>query len=278
MTWSGIDDLDVVRRLDVAGRDRAFAFLAQHQRDFVTVVQAEDDALQVQHDVNDVFLDAVDGRVLVQHAGDRHFGRRIAHHRRQQHATQRVAERVAVAALERLERDLGAVAAERLDVDGFGFEKICLHEVCSFQYPRLVTPIRLMDQRPRRGRDRTRENGEQRTALDSAAMLAENARRPPFAAWTVRRRHGRKLNQREYNSTISASLMSAPNSSRSGDFLNTPSSLARVDLHPVRHALRFGQLDGIGDAQLLLRLVAHRDDVTGLHQVRRDVDDIHRSR
>jgi hypothetical protein len=35
----GVDDLDVVRRLDVSGRDRAFAFLAQHQRDFVAVVQ-----------------------------------------------------------------------------------------------------------------------------------------------------------------------------------------------------------------------------------------------
>jgi hypothetical protein len=35
----GVDDLDVVRRLDVGGRDRAFAFLAQHQRDFVAVVQ-----------------------------------------------------------------------------------------------------------------------------------------------------------------------------------------------------------------------------------------------
>jgi hypothetical protein len=123
----GVDDLDVVRRLDVAGRDRAFAFLAQHERDFVAVVQAEHHALQVQHDVNHVFLHAVDRRVLVQHAGDRHLGRRVADHRRQQHAAQRVAERVAVAALERLERDLGAVAAERLDVDGFGFQQIGLH-------------------------------------------------------------------------------------------------------------------------------------------------------
>ena len=113
----------------------AFAFLAQDQRDFVAVVQAEHHALQVQHDVDDVFLHAVDRRVLVQHAGDRHFGRRVADHRRQQHAAQRVAERVAVAALERLERDLGAVAAERLDVDGFGFQQIGLHEVLFLSIP-----------------------------------------------------------------------------------------------------------------------------------------------
>jgi hypothetical protein len=58
----------------------------------------------------------------VQHAGDGHLGRRIAHHRRQQHAAQRVAEGVAVAALERLERGFGTMAAERLDLDGLGLE------------------------------------------------------------------------------------------------------------------------------------------------------------
>jgi hypothetical protein len=68
----------------------------------------------------------------VQHAGDLHLGRRVADHRRQQHAAQRVAERVAVAALERLHRDLGAVAAERLDVDGLGLQQIGLHERSSF--------------------------------------------------------------------------------------------------------------------------------------------------
>jgi hypothetical protein len=45
---------------DIAGRDRAFAFLAQRDRDFVAVVQLENDALQVQQQVDDVFLHAVD--------------------------------------------------------------------------------------------------------------------------------------------------------------------------------------------------------------------------
>ena len=40
---------------------------------------------------------------------------------------QGVAERVAVAALERLEGHFRLVAAERLDVDGFGFQQIRLH-------------------------------------------------------------------------------------------------------------------------------------------------------
>ena len=42
---------------------------------------------------------------------------RVADHRRQQDATQRVAERVAVAALERFHRDDGRVRANRLDLD-----------------------------------------------------------------------------------------------------------------------------------------------------------------
>jgi len=111
----------------VARRDGAFAFLAQHQRHFIAVVQAEDHALQVEHDVDDVFLHAVDRRILVQHAGDGHLGRRVTHHRRQQHATQCIAEGVAVAALEGLERCLGAMAAERLDLDGLGLQKGGLH-------------------------------------------------------------------------------------------------------------------------------------------------------
>jgi hypothetical protein len=122
-----VDDLDVMWGLDVAGRDRALAFLAQHQRDFVAVVQPEGHALQVEHDVDDVFLHAIDRRVLVQHAGDCDFSRCVTHHRRQQHAAQRVAQRVAVAAFERLERGFGTVAADRLDIDGFGFQQIGLH-------------------------------------------------------------------------------------------------------------------------------------------------------
>ena len=124
-----VDDLDVVRGLDVSGGDGAFAFLAQDQRHFLTVVQAEHHALQVQHDVDHIFLNAVDGGVLVQHARDRHFRRRITHHRGQQHTAQGVAQGVAIAAFERLQDHLGAMTAQGLHSDGFGFEQIRLHEV-----------------------------------------------------------------------------------------------------------------------------------------------------
>ncbi len=40
-----IDDLDIVRQLDVRGVDQAFAFLFQGQRHLVAVVQLEHDPL-----------------------------------------------------------------------------------------------------------------------------------------------------------------------------------------------------------------------------------------
>ena len=129
----GIDDLDVVVRLDVGGRDGAFARLGEAQHDVVAVVQLQHHALQVQQDVDDVFLHAVERRVLVQHAGDLHLGRRVAGHRRQQHAAKRVAERVAVAALERLHHDLGVERRRRLHIDDAGLQQnVALHAVPSW--------------------------------------------------------------------------------------------------------------------------------------------------
>jgi hypothetical protein len=46
----------------------------------------------------------------------------VADHRRQQNAAQRIAQRVTVATLERLQRHFGAVGSELLNVDGFWFQ------------------------------------------------------------------------------------------------------------------------------------------------------------
>ena len=93
--------------LDVAGADRARAFLRQPQLGLVTRVEAERDELEVEQDVDDVFLHAFDAGVFVEHPVDFDFGDRTARHRRQQHAPQRVAERMAEATLERFDDDLG---------------------------------------------------------------------------------------------------------------------------------------------------------------------------
>ncbi len=119
---AGVDDLDIVGQLDIGCRHNAFAFLAQRDRDFVAVVQLEDHTLQIQQQVDYVFLHAIDGGVLMDHPSDRDFGRGITDHRRQQHATQGVTERMAIATLERLHHDLGVMVAERLHGNNFRLE------------------------------------------------------------------------------------------------------------------------------------------------------------
>src|SRR5688572_9592014 len=98
-----VHDFDVVVRVDVTGRHRARALLRQAQLVAVTGVHLERHLLEVHQDVHDVFLYAFDGGVLMKHAFDLDFRDRRARHGRQQNTTQRVAERVAEATLERLD-------------------------------------------------------------------------------------------------------------------------------------------------------------------------------
>jgi hypothetical protein len=56
---------------------------------------------------------------------------------------------------------------------------------------------------------------------------------------------GRQCDHREYSSTISDSLISAPNSSRSGTFLKTPSILVASTFTQAAQAHRLGQLQRV---------------------------------
>ena len=123
----GVDDFNVVRCLNVSSSDLTFAVFAQAQGDFVTVVQFEHHAFEVQQNVDHVFLHAIDGRVFVQHASNGDIGHGIANHGRQQHAAQSIAQGVAVTTLERLEGHFGFVVTELFNLDGFGLQEICLH-------------------------------------------------------------------------------------------------------------------------------------------------------
>src|SRR5690349_866740 len=86
-------------------------------------MQAEDDALQVEQNVDYVLSYAVERRVLMHHAGDLHLGGRVARHGGEQHATQRVAQRVAITALERLHRHPGVIGRQVLYVDDARLQK-----------------------------------------------------------------------------------------------------------------------------------------------------------
>ena len=90
------------------------ALLLEHHALHAVGVNAQRDLLDVEDDVGHILAHAGDRRELVQHAVDLHRLDRGALQRRQQHAAQRVAERHAEAALQRLGddgRDAAAIAA-----------------------------------------------------------------------------------------------------------------------------------------------------------------------
>jgi hypothetical protein len=95
-----VQDLEVGRRLDVAGRDLARALGRHAHLDLRRLaVEHANHALEVEDDVGDVLANAGKRRELV----------RDALERREQHAAQRVAERVTEAAIQRLDHEDSAV-------------------------------------------------------------------------------------------------------------------------------------------------------------------------
>src|SRR4051812_29866374 len=106
----GVEDLDAGGEGDVLGRDLARAGDDERRLDLGGVgVHAAHDALEVEDDVGDVLGDALDRRELVRDALDPDAGHRGAGQRAEQHAPQRVAEGVAEAAVERLDRERAAI-------------------------------------------------------------------------------------------------------------------------------------------------------------------------
>ncbi len=84
-------------------------------------MQAHHHALQVEHDVNDIFADTFQRRILMQHAVDGHLGYSSTGHRRQENAAQRITQSVAIASLKRFHDNSGMQWRERLNVDDAGF-------------------------------------------------------------------------------------------------------------------------------------------------------------
>ena len=110
-----IDDANAALVLDVGRGDGAGLVLGDAEDRVLDVfVERQRERLEVADDLVNVFDDARDGLVLVHDAVDAESPDRRAAQRREQHAPHRVAERVAEAALERLETefcDVGIVFA-----------------------------------------------------------------------------------------------------------------------------------------------------------------------
>src|SRR5450830_1482248 len=76
-----VDQFYIVWQIDIGSQYSAFAIFLQSQSDFITVVQLEYNAFQVQQNINDVFLHAIKGRILMNNTTDSNFCWCVACHR-----------------------------------------------------------------------------------------------------------------------------------------------------------------------------------------------------
>src|SRR5437868_15121790 len=128
-----VEDLELGRRLDLGGGDDARALLRDVHLDLGRIaVQARHEVLEVENDVGDVLADARQGRELVRGALDLDRGDRCALERREQHAAQRVAERMTEAAVERLDLKHPAMLVHFLVDDA---RNLKVHSACSQRNP-----------------------------------------------------------------------------------------------------------------------------------------------
>ena len=120
-----IDDFQIMPCLEVASGDHSLIGLAQRENRFGTTVQLEGHTLQVEQDIDYIFLQTVDGGILVNHTINLDFGNRISGNRGQQHTAQGVAQRVAEAALHGLKGNACAQRRNNLHIHDTGLEIFC---------------------------------------------------------------------------------------------------------------------------------------------------------
>ena len=131
-----VQDLDVIALLDVVGRDFTRANSLHTHRLRPVGVQLCSNPLQVQDNFGNVFLDALNGGELVNHAVDLDAGHGDTGQRGKKHTTQAVAQCDAKTTLQRLCHEL-AVAAVGRQACRFDFGTFNLHHI----YALLVKPM-----------------------------------------------------------------------------------------------------------------------------------------
>ena len=109
---AGVVHRDTGGRHDVARGDRARTLLTQVHGDRLVLLGRHDQTLEVQDDGGDIFFDAGHGGELVQHAVDADAGDGRAGNRRQQRASQRIAQGVTESGLQRFDDELGPAVGE----------------------------------------------------------------------------------------------------------------------------------------------------------------------
>ncbi len=106
-----VGNLDVMIQLDITGCHNARALLAERELGIVPTVHFYGNAFEIQKNLNDVFLDTLNGAVLVQDTVNLRFSHGAARHRRQENPAQCTAQSMAKAPFQRLKRNLGTCGA-----------------------------------------------------------------------------------------------------------------------------------------------------------------------
>jgi hypothetical protein len=112
-----IQNLDVMIAGDVARSHGARPLLVQAHFGDIAGMHADGHGLQVQQDVDDIFLHALDGGVFVQYAFDLNLGNRGSRQGRQQHPAQGIAQRMTESPFERFDHDTRMTRRHRLHFD-----------------------------------------------------------------------------------------------------------------------------------------------------------------
>jgi len=128
-----VTDFNIVVQLDITSSDRAFTPFAQGQFRFILAGEYQGDTLEVEENFDNVFLHTLDGTVLVLNIVDFHLGNSTARHRRQQDATQGVAQGVTKTAFQGFQGYLRTGAADLVNGDDARGQKFsyCTLHICT---------------------------------------------------------------------------------------------------------------------------------------------------
>ena len=120
-----IENLNIVRQIEVRGSDDTFAFFTKCDRNFVTVFELKDDAFDIQKNVDHVFLNAVNLAVLMNNACNLGFCRSKTDHGAQKNTAKRITKGVRITGFKRFHRHGGGI---RIAFCSFNFNAARLKE------------------------------------------------------------------------------------------------------------------------------------------------------
>ncbi len=118
-----IHDLDIVIKLDISCGNRSLFFFGKGQFGLIPAVELNGQPLEVQENLDDIFLNTLNGAVLVQHSIDLRFGCRTPGHGGQQNPAQSITQRVAKAPFKRLQNHAGVGLGLILHIDAARSQK-----------------------------------------------------------------------------------------------------------------------------------------------------------